>query len=114
MLTGIFTYQMLSDSMRFTLAGADHPGIVHKVTTILSRKHHLHIDKMETSEEAAPFGGTSLFRMNCIISAMSPLASGFNADIIQDELQILGNMMNCDITLETLHDERDIIPDKFA
>jgi len=113
MLTGIFTYQMLSDSGRFTLTGADHPGIVHRVTTIIS-KHHLHIDKMETSEEAAPFGGTTLFQMNCIASAMSPLASGFNANVIQDELEILGSMMNCDIVLETLHDERDIVPNEFA
>lgn len=62
---------------------------------------------METSEENAPFGGTSLFQMECIATAMSPLASGFNAEVIQDDLQNLGNMMNCDITLETIRDERD-------
>jgi len=96
-------------SGRFTLTGADNPGIVHRVTTIISN-HHLHIDKMETSEENAPYGGTSLFQMECIATAMSPLASGFNAEAIKDELQNLGNMMNCDITLVTLHDERDVVP----
>jgi len=100
-------------SGRFTLTGADNPGIVHRVTTIISN-HHLHIDKMETSEEDAPFGGTSLFQMECIATAMSPLASGFNAEVIQDDLQNLGNMMNCDITLETLRDERDDDPANVA
>jgi glycine cleavage system transcriptional repressor len=42
---------------RLTLEGADNPGIVHKVTKILSN-NGLNIDTMETSDEAAPHGGT--------------------------------------------------------
>lgn len=96
-------------SGRFTLTGADNPGIVHRITSIISN-HHLHIDKMETSQEDAPFGGTSLFRMECIATAMSPLGDGFNAEVIKDELQNLGDMMNCDITLETLHYGTEDVP----
>jgi len=94
-------------SGRFTLAGADNPGIVHKVTTILS-KHNLYIDKMQTSEEGSPFGGVTLFQMECTATAMSPLGSGFNVEIIEEELENLGNMMNCDVILETLYDESDV------
>jgi len=42
---------------RLTLEGADNPGIVHKVTQILS-SNGLNIDTMETSDEPAPHGGT--------------------------------------------------------
>jgi len=94
-------------SGHFTLTGADNPGIVNRVTTILS-KHHLYIDRMQTSEEDAPFGGTSLFEMKCTATAMSPLGSGFNVEIIEDELKNLGNMMNCDVNLETLYDESNV------
>lgn len=38
--------------------GADHPGIVHKVASILCQ-NGLSIDKMETSDEIAPHGGKS-------------------------------------------------------
>ena len=62
---------------------------------------------METSDDDAPFGGTSLFRMECIATALAPLGNGFNVERIKDELEDLGNMMNCDITLETLYDQRD-------
>jgi glycine cleavage system transcriptional repressor len=45
---------------RLTLEGADNPGIVHKVTHILSN-NGLNIDTMETSDEPAPHGGTGTF-----------------------------------------------------
>jgi glycine cleavage system transcriptional repressor len=40
-------------SGRFVLSGADQPGHVHKVTSLLV-KHGLSIDTMDTSEEEAP------------------------------------------------------------
>eukprot|EP00565_Helicotheca_tamesis_P006925 CAMPEP_0185727122 /NCGR_PEP_ID=MMETSP1171-20130828/2899_1 /TAXON_ID=374046 /ORGANISM="Helicotheca tamensis, Strain CCMP826" /LENGTH=203 /DNA_ID=CAMNT_0028395625 /DNA_START=126 /DNA_END=737 /DNA_ORIENTATION=- len=88
-------------SGQFTLSGADNPGIVHQVTSVLA-KHKLSIDKMETSDEEAPFGGTQLFNMRGIANAMHPLASGFDADKIKDELQKLGESLNCDIDLEDI------------
>jgi glycine cleavage system transcriptional repressor len=83
----------------FTLEGADQPGHVHKVTSLLS-KHGLSIDSMETSEEEAPFGGTTLYRIEGTVSARKPLAKGFNPDSIRDDFDSLGDNLNCDVSLE--------------
>jgi len=97
-----YIYNASPDSGEFTLSGADNPGIVHKVTSILA-KHDLSIDEMETSDEEAPFGGTLLFNMTGTVSAMHPLASGFNVEKIRDELINLGESLNCDIDLEDIN-----------
>ena len=47
-----------------TLEGADNPGIVHKVTKILST-NGLNIDKMETTDELAPGGGAG--KIFCLV-----------------------------------------------
>lgn len=44
----------------FKLSGADNPGIVHKLTSVLA-KNSLTIGNMKTSQEDAPFGGSQLF-----------------------------------------------------
>lgn len=44
----------------FRLSGADNPGIVHKLTSVLAR-NSLTIKSMKTIREEAPFGGTELF-----------------------------------------------------
>jgi glycine cleavage system transcriptional repressor len=84
--------------------GADHPGIVHKVTLILC-KNGLSIDKMETSDEIAPHGGTMLFKMKGRASALEPLASGFDVSKIKKELAELGDSMNCDISMNDAADD---------
>eukprot|EP00538_Stauroneis_constricta_P011885 CAMPEP_0119547082 /NCGR_PEP_ID=MMETSP1352-20130426/1302_1 /TAXON_ID=265584 /ORGANISM="Stauroneis constricta, Strain CCMP1120" /LENGTH=173 /DNA_ID=CAMNT_0007591919 /DNA_START=129 /DNA_END=650 /DNA_ORIENTATION=- len=84
---------------KFYLKGADNPGIVHKVTSMLS-KNGLSVDKMETSESIAPYGGTMLFKMKGIATAAAPLAAGFDVSKIQSQLAELGDDLNCDITLE--------------
>jgi len=81
-----------------TLEGADNPGIVHNVTKILSN-NGLNIDRMETTDEIAPNGGSVLFRMNGIAHAYEPLSSGFDAEKIRNELNQLGDDLNCDIDL---------------
>jgi glycine cleavage system transcriptional repressor len=89
---------------QLTLEGADNPGIVHKVTKILST-NGLNIDKMKTSDELAPGGGTVLFKMKGIAHAYEPLASGFNPSKIKQELSDLGDALNCDIELEEVTGE---------
>lgn len=92
----------------FSLNGADHPGIVHKVTNILA-KHRLNIDELKTFEDkSAPYGGLSLFHMSGIATSPAPLANGFDPKNIRDELRKLGDEMNCDITLE------DVLDDKYS
>lgn len=90
-----------ADTGEFTLEGADNPGIVHNVTSILA-KCGLSIVKMETSGEIAPNGGTVLFRMSGIAYAYEPIASGFDAEKIRAELRSLGEKLNCDVDLVDL------------
>ena len=92
------------DSAEFSLEGADHPGIVHKMTTALA-KHGLSIDKLETDQEIAPYGGSVLFKMHGIVTASAPLASGFDSVKIKDELIELGDSLNCDVSMEDAADD---------
>lgn len=89
------------DTGRFSLKGADNPGIIHKVTSILA-KNGLSIDRLETSDEIAPHGGTLLFKMKGIAHAYEPLASGFDPNKIKKELGLLGDELNCDIGMDDL------------
>ena len=95
---------VLVDSGKFELQGASYPGIVHRVTSVLS-KHGLSIETMGTTEEIAPYGGTSLFRMKGIAHAFEPLPKTFDASQIREELQELGNDLNCDLNLEDVEEE---------
>lgn len=84
----------------FYLSGADNPGIVHKVTNILA-KHRLNIDELKTFEDdSVPYGGVTLFQMSGTCTSPAPLANGFSPAAIRDELESLGDSMNCEITLK--------------
>ncbi len=101
---GVPSHPAIGYRGQLTLEGADNPGIVHRVTKILST-NGLNIDKMETSDELAPGGGTVLFRMKGIAHAYEPLASGFSPSKIKKELADLGDALNCDIELEDVTGE---------
>lgn len=92
-------------SGHFTLSGADNPGIVHKVTQVLV-KYNLSIDEMKTFEESAPHGGTTLFFMSGVATSPAPLANGFDPNAIREELEELGDEMNCEIDLEDMQDDK--------
>lgn len=94
----------LVDSGKFELKGASYPGIVHRVTSVLS-KHGLSIETMGTTEEIAPYGGTCLFKMHGIAHAFEPLPKTFDSSQIREELRDLGNDLNCDLTLEDVEEE---------
>ena len=96
------------DTGAFELHGADNPGIVHNVTKILA-KHRLSIDEMKTFEDkSAPHGGLSLFHMGGVATSPAPLAKGFDPDVIREELEELGEELNCDITLEDISEEEQM------
>ena len=57
-------YHDIQVAGHFKLSGADNPGIVHKLTSVLVR-NSLTIGNMKTSNEEAPFGGTELFTSKC-------------------------------------------------
>jgi glycine cleavage system transcriptional repressor len=96
---------IVEDSASFTLEGADHPGIVHKITAALA-KAGLSIDKMETDQEIAPYGGSMLFKMRGVATAAAPLAAGFDAHKIKQEMEELGDTLNCEVTLTDVVDDR--------
>lgn len=93
-------------SGQFVLHGADNHGIVHEVTKVLA-KHRLNIDELKTFEDKSqPYGGVSLFHMSGIATSPAPLAKNFDSKSIREELEALGDQMNCDITLEDVNDEK--------
>ena len=97
-ITSTSYYPPPADKGKFTLEGADHPGIVHKITSALA-SHGLSIDTMHTAQEIAPHGGAVLFKMHGIVTAGAPLAAGFDADKIRQNLEAIGDELNCDVTL---------------
>jgi hypothetical protein len=63
---------------------------------------------MKTFEEAAPYGGTTLFHMSGVATSPAPLANGFDPRAVREELEKLGDQMNCEIDLE------DDLDDKYS
>lgn len=103
---GLASFRRSPDSGKFLLEGADNPGIVHKVTSALA-KHGLSIDKMETGQDIAPHGGTVLFTMRGIVNAAAPLAAGFDIAQTKEDLMALGDSLNCEVTVEDVHEGSD-------
>mmetsp|Transcript_21070 Transcript_21070/g.47796 ORF Transcript_21070/g.47796 Transcript_21070/m.47796 type:complete len:122 (-) Transcript_21070:113-478(-) len=96
-----------TDAGSFTMEGADSAGIVHKITSVIAN-HGLSLENLDTSRQGAPFGGTTLFSMSGIITAQNPLASNFDPEAVREELQVLGDEMNCDIGLHDI-ESKDIV-----
>ena len=55
---------------------------------------------MKTDNEEAPFGGTSLFTVEGKSVAYEPLASNFEWTKIREELEELGESLNCDVEFD--------------
>jgi glycine cleavage system regulatory protein len=86
------------------LEGANQPGIVYQVTSLLA-SNGLSIDKLSTGQDIAPHGGTTLFHMHCIATAQEPLAKDFDVEKIRSQLDTLAERLNCDIELEDVQDD---------
>jgi glycine cleavage system transcriptional repressor len=84
--------------------GADHPGIVHRITSALAQAG-LSIDRMETDQEIAPHGGSVLFKMRGVAIALAPLPKHFDIRKIKKEISDLGDSLNCTVVLEDMEDE---------
>lgn len=84
--------------------GADHPGIVHRLTSALAHAG-LSIDRLETDQEIAPHGGSVLFKMRGVAIALAPLPKQFDIRQIKQDLEELGDSLNCDVTMEDTVDE---------
>jgi glycine cleavage system transcriptional repressor len=74
------------------------------MTSALAR-HGLSIDKMQTDQEIAPYGGSTLFKMKGVATAHAPLQPSFDVTKIKNELIELGDSLNCEVTLEEVADD---------
>ena len=75
----------------------DHPGVVHRISTTLSRLG-INIESMETGTYAAPVSGTPIFRMDAAISVPANL----NINILREQLNEIEKQENIDIKLTLL------------
>ena len=105
--TASLPYSNLSYAGIVRLEGADQPGIIYAVTKILA-SHGLSIDRMTTAQEDAPFGGTTLFFMEGLVTKGPGTMPGvLNSSTLREELCTLGKSMNCDIDLVDLKPRND-------
>jgi glycine cleavage system transcriptional repressor len=74
------------------LTGADHEGIVHKVSAWLHDRA-ININSMSTEVVSAPVSGTPLFCMNAIVVVPSSLTE----KELQNELNKIGSQENVEI-----------------
>jgi glycine cleavage system transcriptional repressor len=72
----------------------DHPGIVHRLSRVLSR-HSVNIEAMETKTYAAPVSGTPIFCLEATVSI--PVTTNING--LRDEFAEIQREENIDIEL---------------
>ncbi len=80
---------------RLRTYSADQPGIVARVTAVLSR-HAVNVEELSTRIESAPFAGTPLFTMDATV-LVPPAAS---VKKLRQELEELSDAIPCDIDLD--------------
>jgi glycine cleavage system regulatory protein len=76
------------------LTGADHEGIVHKVSTYLAGQG-INVESMETRVSRAPMSAAPLFHM----SALLKVPAGVAAESLADGLRQIGESLGVDIEL---------------
>ena len=76
------------------LVGQDRPGIVHDITTILSR-HHVNVQELETECRSASMSGELLF----FARARMLVPPGASVDDLRQDLENLANELMVDIDL---------------
>jgi len=77
-----------------SVSGADHEGIVHKVTAYL-REHSINIQNMESDIINAPDTGTPLFCMRATVQ----VPPSVSMSELQKQLQQIGDQESVDITV---------------
>ena len=82
---------------RLTASCMDHPGVVHRISSVLSNLA-INIESMETKTYLAPWSGTPIFRMEAIISIPAEL----NVQAIRTRFDEIEREENIDIDLNLL------------
>jgi glycine cleavage system transcriptional repressor len=75
----------------------DHPGVVHRVSSVLSNLA-INIESMETKTYLAPWSGTPIFRMEAILSVPAEL----NVKAVRTRFDEIEREENIDIDLTLL------------
>ena len=76
------------------LTGADHEGIVHKVSAYLASQG-INVESMETRVSRAPMSAAPLFHMNALLK----VPAGVAAESLADGLRQIGESLGVDIEL---------------
>ena len=79
---------------RFTASCLDHPGVVHRLSGLLSQLN-INIESMETKTYLAPVSGTPIFRMEAVLSVPPAL----NINRLRQQLDEIEREENIDIDL---------------
>lgn len=82
-------------SYRLQLVGQDHPGIVYRVSSALS-KNGATVEDIDTEVVEASMSGELLFKANIVLS----LSEGSSVEQLRDELEQLANELIVDIDFE--------------
>jgi len=82
------------DAVRFSLVGQDQPGIVHRVTAVLSRLD-VNIEALETRISAEPHSGAPLFHADASLR----LPAALKAEQVQAALEEISGEIMVDISL---------------
>lgn len=79
---------------RLTASCMDHPGIVHRLSSVLSRLG-INIESMETNTYAAPVSGTPIFRLEASIA----IPARVNINTLREKFLEIQREENIDIEL---------------
>jgi len=79
---------------RFTASCLDHPGVVHRLSGLLSQLN-INIESMETKTYLAPVSGTPIFRMEALLSVPPAL----NLGRLRQQMDEIEREENIDIDL---------------
>jgi len=82
---------------RLVASCMDHPGIVHRISTTLS-KQGVNIESMETQTYDAPVSGTPIFKMEAIISVPARM----NVNVLRSLFADIEREENIDIDLRLI------------
>jgi glycine cleavage system transcriptional repressor len=75
----------------------DHPGVVHKISRVLSPLH-INIESMETKTYSAPMSGTPLFQLEAVLAV--PARTNINE--LRQALLELQREENIDVAIDVI------------
>jgi glycine cleavage system transcriptional repressor len=88
---------------RLTASCMDHPGIVHRLTQVLSQQG-VNIESMETKTYAAPVSGTPIFYLEAFVS----VPARTNINLLRDHFAEIQRAENIDVELAPVHRSQTI------